>query len=311
MTETNSDQNSSSDAPGKPKYSMSWPVIFLAIFLVIGTAVYIKNTLLPGVLRQSNLNSDSISKKENIFSDNFEKNTEIQETGKMSESSSLDWWVNSGGIMKAGSGTAQTIQGDLQDDSIWYEKYKKNNPKDTDGGRHPQNIFRLINRGKWDNLRQEAYFRINKINYSGSENRNQSNGILLMSRYEDGDNLYYTGLRVDGSAIIKKKYAGEYYTLSEEKFLPGDKYDRDDNPNLLPLGEWIGLRCELENTPAGDLEIKLFVDEGRTGDWKLAASVLDNGKKEFGKNIISDEGHAGIRTDFMDVEFSDYKISEL
>ena len=291
------------------KPEKKFPAIYLIVLvLVLGIVAAVIISKKTGNIPSSPGSGTTSGKK--TFEEDFQKNGIINETAKMSESASADWWVNSGGMMTAGGGTGKTVQGELSQDSEWFGKYKKSNPEDTDGGLHPQNIFRLVTRGKWDNLVQEAYFRVNKMNFSESPNRNESNGLLLFNRYQDGDDLYYTGLRVDGSAIIKKKYAGKYYTLSEKKFFPGEKYDRDKNPNLLPLGEWIGLRSELRNTPEGDLEIKLYVDEGKTGSWKLAASVVDDGRKEFGKQIISDEGHAGIRTDFMDAEFSGYKISE-
>lgn len=245
------------------------------------------------------------------FEEDFQENELIEETARMSESSSSDWWVNSGGLLEMSGGTAGTIQGDLPEDSKWAKKYASGNSEDTDDGAHPQNIFRLVTKGKWRDFGQQAYFRINKLNLSSSENRNESNGILLFNRYEDGDNLYYTGLRVDGTAVIKKKYEGKYYTLAEKVFFPGEEYDRDENPNRLPLNVWIGLRSELSNTDDGDAEIKLYVDEKRNGEWKLAASVRDDGRKEYGKNILSDEGHAGIRTDFMDVELADYRILEV
>jgi hypothetical protein len=285
------------------------PAVYFIIVLVLALVIFAlvvvsKKTGNPSLKSQT-------PASQTTFTEDFQKKETINETAKISESTSSDWWVNSGGLMATGGGIGETIQGDLSADSEWFGKYKKSNPKDTDEGAHPQNIFRLVARGNWDNLRQEAYFRINKINLSESLNRNESNGILLFNRYEDGDNLYYTGLRVDGSAIIKKKYGGTYYTLSEKKIFSGEKYDREKNPNLIPLGEWIGLRSEFRNTPDGDVEIKLYVDEGKTGNWKLASSVVDDGRKEFGKHILSDPGHAGIRTDFMDVEFTGYKIEEL
>jgi hypothetical protein len=303
------DTNIENEERGDRKKTKIFPAIFFIVFvlLLIIAAVAISR---KGKNSQVVSGGQSVSKK-NSFEENFQKEETINETAKISESANPDWWVNSGGLMTMGDGIGKTVQGDLAPDSEWFGRYKKSNPEDTDGGLHPQNIFRLVGRHKWDNLVQEAYFRIDKMNFSESPNRNESNGILLMSRYQDGDDLYYTGLRVDGSAIIKKKYAGKYYTLSEINFFPGEKYDREKNPNSLPLGEWIGLRSELRNTPQGDLEIKLYVDEGKTGSWKLAASVLDDGRKEFGKHIISDEGYVGIRTDFMDVEFSGYKVSEL
>ena len=290
---------------GKTFFKASSVVIFLAL-IAIAAVIFLEKAK-----KQPLPSGSRIFSEEKTFREDFQKDATLNETAKISESKNPDWWLNSGGLMTSGNGIGKTVQGDLSSDSEWFEKYKKNNSRDTDGGRHPQNIFRLVTRGKWNNLVQESYFRINKINLSESENRNESNGILLMSRYEDGDNLYYTGIRVDGSAIIKKKYEGDYFTLNEKRIFQGEEYDRDENPNLLPIGKWIGLRCELRNTPDGDVDIKLFIDEEGDGNWKLAASALDNGKKEFGTNIISDEGHAGIRTDFMDVEFSGYKIAEV
>ena len=89
------------------------------------------------------------------------------------------------------------------------------------------------------------------------------------------------------------------------------EYDRNENPNLLPMDEWLGLKAEFRNTPDGNVDVKLYAKVGKNGEWKLAASVIDDGRKEFGTHIIDGEGHAGIRTDFMDVEFSNYKISEI
>ena len=38
--------------------------------------------------------------------------------------------------------------------------------------------------------------------------------MLLFNRYQDGQTLYYGGVRVDGAAVIKKKLAGVYTTLA-------------------------------------------------------------------------------------------------
>lgn len=288
-----------------------WLVLAVVLLSAFAAAAFWKTALKekvagffssPGVFRDY---------QREIFNETFQGSETLEETAKMSGSASPDWWVNSGGQMIKEKGIGKTIQGELSPDSKWYKKYKSSNSRDTDGGVHPQNIFRLVARTKWQNFTQEAYFKINALNLGESENRNASNGILLMSRYEDGDNLYYAGLRVDGLAVIKKKYGGKYYTIKEEKIFSGDAYDREKNPNLIPLGEWIGLKSEFRNTSDGDVEIKFFIDEGKTGNWQLAVSAVDDGRKEFGKNILSDEGYAGIRTDFMDVEFSDYKISEI
>ncbi|MDI6778440.1 MAG: hypothetical protein QMD77_04610 [Patescibacteria group bacterium] len=295
----------------RQKQSKIFGVIFFVVLLFVaaGIILIVKFGNKPGGFFSSPKNVSGPGTK--TFEENFQKNGIVNETAKMSESASSDWWVNSGGLMTVENGVGKTVQGDLSPDSQWYQKYKSGNSSDTDEGKHPQNIFRLVARSKWKDFRQQAYFRINSVNISESKNRNESNGLLLMSRYEDGDNLYYTGIRVDGTSIIKKKYDGDYYTLSEKKIFAGEEYDRDENPNLLPVNEWIGLRSEFRNTDDGDVEIKLYVSEGKNENWKLAASIVDDGRKEFGKNILSDEGYAGIRTDFMDVEFSDYKIAEL
>jgi len=122
-----------------------------------------------------------------------------------------------------------------------------------------------------------------------------------MSRYQDGNNLYYSGIRVDGNAIIKKKISGVYYTLASKKVFPGT-YNKLSNPNLLPKNTWIGLKSIANNTN-GNVNIKLYMDKGKTGNWTLIVEAYDNGK--YGP-LISNEGYSGIRTDFMDVEFDDF-----
>ncbi len=136
---------------------------------------------------------------------NFDQNGEIEEAGTMEESSSPIWWVNSGGLMTIKNSIASTIQGELPVFSHWRVIYNKDNPSETDNGTHPQNIFRLVTRTKWQNLQQEAYYKITKYNLSADSHRDASNGLLLFNRYQDGNNLYYTGIRVDGTVVIKKK----------------------------------------------------------------------------------------------------------
>ena len=150
---------------------------------------------------------------------------------------------------------------------------------------------------------QEMYFRILNDNLSESPNRNVSNGVLLMSSYQDQYNLYYAGLRVDGTAIIKKKRNGEYTTLAQEKIFPGE-YGRSSNPNLLPKNQAIGIRMETRNTGAG-VDISLYTDLDGSGEWELAASAMDEPNPL--KGPLYGPGFAGIRTDFMDVEFWGYR----
>lgn len=240
----------------------------------------------------------------------FSVDGRLSEAGNMDESTSPYWWINSGGYMYLKDGIGKTIQGSLPSLDKWRLAFAKANPEDTDNGYHPQNIFRMPTRSKWQNFRQEAYFKVVKDNLSASPNRAASNGLLLFNRYQDGNSLYYTGVRVDGAAVIKKKINGTYYTLSYKPFFPGAKYNRDTNPNLIPKNTWIGVRSELKNNANGSVNIKLYVDNGKTGNWVLAAEATDDGRS-FGGGAITASGYAGIRTDFMDVEFDDFRATNL
>ena len=234
----------------------------------------------------------------------------LEEAGKMNKSKSDLWWLNSGGLMYINGDIISTVHGKLPEGSKWQKLYAKNNSRDTGDGYCPQNIFRLVTRGKWQNLIQTLYFKIDKNNLSESKYRNESNGVLLFNRYRDGDNLYYTGFRVDGQAVIKKKIGGKYYTLAEkEVFTKSREYDRVSNPNLIPQDSWIGIKSEVNNTDDTTVDIKFYVDKGHNGDWQLVLETKDKNDK-YGKAPFLEEGYAGIRTDFMDVTFKDYSIKE-
>lgn len=229
----------------------------------------------------------------------------VEEAGSESLSRSPYWWVNSGGRMIFDGNLGKTIQGDLPATDLWRLAYAASNPIDTDNGLHPQNIFRLLTRSKWQNFRQQSLFYINKDNLSASTNRNASNGLLFFSRYLDGNNTYYTGIRVDGAAVIKKKINGTYYTMSyKSKVFPGT-YNRDTSPNLLPHNKWVGMRVETKTNPDSTVTIKLFLDLENTNKWTQVLTATDDGKSYGGAPILN-EGMAGIRTDFMDVSFENY-----
>ncbi len=231
----------------------------------------------------------------------------LYESGSMSETSSPYFWLNSGAKLIISNGTGKTVQKELSSNDKWRLIYLSSNPIDTDNGYHPQNIFRLLTRSKWQNFEQTSYFKINKDQLSSSPNRDAYNGLLLMSRYQNGDNLFYTGIRVDGNAIIKKKVNGVYYTLASKKIYSGI-YNRNTNPSLLPKNTWIGLKTQLKNVN-GQTNIKLYIDKNKTGNWTLILEANDNGTS-FGKQITN-EGYAGIRTDFMDVEFDNYSLKNI
>jgi hypothetical protein len=246
----------------------------------------------------------------NAFAEGFNRNCSLEEAGDMEESASSEWWVNSGGLMNCRKKAGWTIQGKLSPGSKWRKLYAETNSEDTDQGTHPQNIFRLITRSEWQNFSQEARFKIKKFNLSDSENRNESNGLLLMNRYQDSDDLYYAGVRVDGFAVIKKKIGGKYYEMAYNRYFSAKEYSRQSKSrsHLLPKKKWISLRTEIRDIDGGKVEIKLFVKQKKR--WNLAAEAVDEPGK-YGGDVLSGEGHAGIRTDFMDVEFDKYRIADL
>lgn len=233
-------------------------------------------------------------------------NTTVTEAGSMSNSKDNNWWVNSGAYFYTNDKIGRTIKGELPINDYWRKVYASSNPVDTDNGYHPQNIFRLLTKNKFLNSTQEAYFKIDKYNTSSSPNREGHNGFLFLNRYVDSNNLYYTGLRVDGSVIIKKKLAGRYYTLAQTKVLPGT-YNRTSNPNLIPTNTWIGLRSTIKNNTDGSVTINIYLDKDNNNNWILATQVTDSGKQGA---VIKSYAYAGIRTDFMDVQFTNYKIKE-
>jgi hypothetical protein len=224
----------------------------------------------------------------------------LEEAGSIAESASSAFWLNSGGEFFFTPGFGRTIEGELPADDRWRQAYARSSSVDTDGGAHPQNLFRLINRQTFRNFTQETTFTIRRLNLSRSPNRNQSNGVLLFEHYRDGDNLYYAGVRVDGAAVVKKKLRGTYHTLGIAPIYPG-AYDRNRNPNLLPVGRPVTIRTETRSNGDGSVEITLFVDGNPT------IHVRDG---NVGGPAIAEAAFAGIRTDFMDVDFASYSAEE-
>ncbi|HLP86835.1 MAG TPA: hypothetical protein VK153_03120 [Candidatus Paceibacterota bacterium] len=291
--------------------------IAVALILVIGVLLNsrlsrypISYTWLTSMVINSRNNQNEVLDRINnsLFTYLFNSVGVLQESGSIMTSTSPYWWVNSGGKLILEDGLGKTIQGELPTDDKWRKIYSRANKEDTDNGYHPQNIFRLITKGSWYNLSEQAFFKVTSSNLSESSNRNESNGLLLFSRYIDSDNLYYTGIRVDGHVVIKKKKNGVYYTLAEKRIIAGE-YNRLTSPNLIPKETWIGIKSEIRTTLDKKVEINLYTDISNTGVWELALSALDDGVDSGG--IIDASGKAGIRTDFMDVLFNDYKVEEL
>jgi hypothetical protein len=243
------------------------------------------------------------------FVEKFRADQILQETGKMDQSANNNWWLNSGASFAFKDGSGASLKGNLPANDPWRLKYFKNNPSDTDNGYHPQNILRLVGRSKWKNLEQQAYFKISEYNLSESASRQASNGLFLFNRYLDGNNIYYTGLRVDGFAVIKKKIGGKYYTMACNQVY-GGKYDRINDPILLPKNQWIGLKSVVRDLSGGKVNIQVFLDDGRSGNWRKVADIVDDGESYGGASLLK-SGFGGIRTDFMDVELYDYGVREI
>jgi hypothetical protein len=229
----------------------------------------------------------------------------LPEASEMGLTWSPYWWINSGAYLHLSDGRGKTQQGSLPSANPWRLLYASNNPTDTDNGYHPQNLFRLVSRSSWSNVSVESQFKINDDNFSSSPNRNASNGLLHMLRYRDsGDTLYYVGIRVDGYAVIKKKYHGTYTTLATKKFYPGT-YAIVNNVNLLPHGSWIAMKSEAVTNSDGSVTVRQFVkNPGETAYTKVLEA-------KDSSNPITGSGYVGIRTDFMDVEFDNFRAEKI
>lgn len=302
-------ESSNQIPPVKEKTIKKQPIILAAIFFLLLVFNFYQSGFGQEILSYFKFSYQKANASK-VFAENFDNgDMKLNETGKMSESASSDWWLNSGGYFYYRKGTGRTFQNLVRKSNKWHKKYNQNNPKDTDKGAHPQNIFRLVTRSKWENLTQQVYFNVKRNNLSKSKNRNESNGILLFNRYQDGDNLYYTGVRVDGRAVIKKKLDGKYYTLGLKRIIKG-KYDRKNKPNLLPRHSWFGIKSEVITNSDDTVTINLYTDENRSGNWTLVLTAVDD-NQSYGGAAITSEGYGGLRTDFMDVEFDEYKIEEV
>ena len=235
----------------------------------------------------------------------------LEEANSPENSASAYFWLNSGGRLLSTNGVGSTIKGDLGVLDKWRRLYLASSPLDSDNGLHPQNLFRLVTRSRWLNFRQTLKFRLVKLNLSASPERDGWSGVLLFARYVDNNNLYYLGVRHDGTAVIKKKLAGRYYTLAQKRVFNADAaYDRDTNPNLLPGKRWMGIRSVVRTNPGGSVTLQLWLDKQNRNAWEQAIEVVDTLEGPDGKPVTQ-QGYGGVRTDFADVEFDDYVAERL
>ncbi len=232
----------------------------------------------------------------------------IAETGKQKDALDPAWWLSSGARVHRTGKTVTTVQGKLADTDQFRLLYAASNPIDTDNGYRPQNILRLVTRAKFKNFNQQVFFNINQINTSKSLNRNQSNGVFFFNRYQDSNNIYYVGIRVDGSAVVKKKLNGRYYLLKSVAVYPG-RYNRETLPNLLPIKRRIGIKTVIVNKANNNVDIKMYLNDNQLGSgWTKVLQIEDTGADV---ERILKRGYAGIRSDFMDVSFDSYEAIEI
>lgn len=280
-------------------------LLFLFSFLALATAFildFMLATLPPPPPIQAPLT---------IFVYSFNSPGILNETGSMRESTSPYFWLNSGGELVITGGVGETMLGNALAGDYWHDLYARDNPVDTDGGTHPQNLFRLVTKSQWSSVSEQAGFYIAKDNFSASPNRNASNGLLLMSRYAmGGQTLYYAGVRVDGTAVIKKKIKGTYYTLAQSKIFSGTYNGSQDAKNLIPEGAWISLRSDTVTNSNGSVTVTLYMELPGETQWKQLLVATDSGQYGATAPILG-PGYQGIRTDFMDVEFSSLKLLAL
>jgi hypothetical protein len=56
--------------------------------------------------------------------------------------------------------------------------------------------------------------------------------------------------------------------------------------------------------------LQLLMDYQLNGNWKVVVQVVDDGGGSDG-SPISAQGYGGIRSDFMDVQFDNYRLERL
>ncbi|MFZ2886238.1 MAG: hypothetical protein WA021_00280 [Minisyncoccia bacterium] len=263
----------------------------------------------PTVIRAQYADATAAATVSSPFGFSFNSPGTLYETGSESESSSPYFWLNSGGKLLIQNGIGKTVQGSLTTLDPWRVMYSSMNPLDTGSGYNPQNTLRLVTRSDWQNVEETLQFNIKKTNLTNTPNRDGYSGIFLMGRYGNSDNLYYAGIRHDGAAVIKKKINGTYYTLVQKQVFGAEgDYNKTTNPNLIPNNKWMGLRARFTNQSDGSVKIQLLLDKNNSGTWTTVLTATD---KSTGGTPLKNAGALGIRTDFMDVEFDNFRAEKI
>ncbi len=225
---------------------------------------------------------------------NFNTDGVLVESRTIENSTSPYFWLTSGTNLIIEEGLGKTVQGPLAT------------------GTYPQNNFTLITRSEWNNTSQEISFKLNNVNTVNTPNRDAYSGFFLLSRHKDMNNFYQTGVRMDGLAVVKKKIGGIYYTLGKAQVFGSQAaYNRNKNPNLIPTGVWMRMRSETKDMPNGDVSITLWVDKDASGIWTEVLTVTDKTGVYGNSPTLKNRAYAGIHSDYMDLSFDDYKLTEL
>jgi hypothetical protein len=109
-------------------------------------------------------------------------------------------------------------------------------------------------------------------------------GLHAFARYQTDDNLYVASIRYDGLTTIKRKLAGAYTTLAQTS-LPNSYLDSNGN---LKTGQWFTLKFSVFGN-----QLKFSLD----GTQLLTATD---------SNLTF--GTIGIRTDYANIYFDDWKL---
>ena len=230
----------------------------------------------------------------------------LHEAPSSYQGASAYWWLASGAYLTLEGGLGKSVQGTLPHGDPWRELYSQKRASTADGGLRPQNIFQLFLRKKLKNVSEEIYVLKKSDNLSSSGNINSWNGFSLYMRYRDEENHYFAGIRADGYAVIKKKKDGIYQTLAYTRVFPGT-WNAVTHQNLIPANTWIGLKAII-NDSGSTPYISFYMDVGRTGNWTLVAQATDS-ISLYGPPV-EEPGFTGMRSDCMDIEMDDFRISD-
>ncbi len=231
----------------------------------------------------------------------FNADGRLPEAGSAGASWSPYLWLQSGGYLDIANGVGSTITGALPVSDPMHATYANAYAVSSDGGAHPQNLFRLFTKASMGDGSASIYVDRTADNLANTANRRPYTGESVIVRYQDAGHYYYAGIRDDGYAVIKKDVGGTYETLAAAKVFPGT-YNSASNPSLIPLGQWIGMKLDAVNTSSG-VALTFSTDVGKTGTWKPVLSATDT------SNPITAAGTVGIESDYSDASFDNLRLT--